>query len=129
MTTQSAAPNQFDLKGHDVHVTYSTTSFAGQPQFGYQGAHGEHTLTGEQIRTQQSELGTLISVTLVPSADATSVTLTILLPSFNLAGHNEQSFKTLAIQTTHAGPDTVSTGARETYEVFHLHGTAQLVEP
>lgn len=128
MTTQNAAPNLFDLKGHEMHVAYSTTSFAGQPQFGYQGTHGAHSLTGEQIRTQQSELGTLISVTLVPSVDATRVTLTILIPSFNLAGQHEQSFKTLAIQTTHAGPDTVNTGARESYEVFHLHGTAQIVE-
>ena len=127
MTQQSTQPNQFDLRGHDVQVTYSSTSFSGQPQFGYQGTLGSHTAQGEQIRTQESELGTLISVTLVPSVDAQTVSLTVVLPSINLAGQQEQSFKTIAIQTTHAGPDIISIGARERYEVLHLHGTAKFV--
>jgi len=128
MTTQNEAANQFDLKGHGIHVTYSTTSLTGQPQFDYQGTHGEHTFTGEQIRTQQSELGTLVSVTLVPSIDSTRITLSILLPSFNMAGQSEQPFKTLAIQTTYAGAILVHAGARATYEVVHLHGTAHIIE-
>ncbi|HJT59633.1 MAG TPA: hypothetical protein VJ761_24200 [Ktedonobacteraceae bacterium] len=127
MTQQSAAPTLYELKGHDLHLTYSTTTITGQAQFEYQGALGAHTLNGNEIRTQESELGTLVSVTLVPTVDATSVTLTILIPSFNLGNQNEQSFKTLAIQATHAGPDTFQVGARESYEVFHVHGTAKLV--
>jgi hypothetical protein len=127
MTQQSSQPNQFDLSGHDMHITFSRTSFTGQPQFGYQGALGSHTVQGDQIRTQESELGTLVSVTLVPSVDAQTVSLTVVLPNINLAGQQEHSFKTIAIQTTHAGADTIGVGARESYEVFHLHGTAKLV--
>lgn len=127
MMQQSTQPNQFDLSGHGVQITFSSTSFAGQPLFGYQGALGSHTAQGDQIRTQESELGTLVSVTLVPSVDAQTVCFTVVLPSINLAGQEEQSFKTIAIQTTHAGPDTVRVGARERYEVFHLHGTAKFI--
>ena len=127
MTQTSPEPTLFELKGHDLHLTYSTTTMTGQPEFGYQGPLGSHTVTGTSIRRQESELGTLVSVTLVPSVDASSVTLTLLLPSINLGGQPEQSFKTLAIQATHAGPDTVQVGARESYEVFHMHGTARLV--
>lgn len=128
MTTQNETANRFDLHGHGIHVTYSTTSLTGQPQFDYQGTHGEHTFTGEQIRTEQSELGTLVSVTLVPSIDAIRITFSILIPTFNMAGQTEQPFKTLAIQMTYAGPGIIHTGARATYEVFHLHGTAHVVE-
>lgn len=126
MTQQSAEPTLFELKGHDLNLTYSTTNIAGQPQFQYQGALGSRALSGNEIRTQQSELGTLVSVTLVPTVDATYVTLTVLIPSFNMGGQNEQSFSTLAIQATHAGPDTFKIGARESYEVFHVHGTARV---
>ena len=127
MAQQSAEPTLYELEGHDLYLTYSTTSIAGQSQFGYQGALGARTWSGNEIRTQQSELGTLVSVTLVPTVDATSVTLTVLIPGFNMGGQNTQSFKTLAIQATHAGPDTFQVGARESYEVFHVHGTAQVV--
>jgi hypothetical protein len=127
MAQQNAEPTLYQLEGHDLHLTYSTTTIAGQPQFGYQGALGTRTLSGNEIRTQQSELGTLVSVTLVPTVDATSVTLTVLIPSFNMGDQNEQSFKTLAIQARHAGPDTVQVGARESYEVFHVHGRAKVV--
>ena len=127
MTQTSVQPNIFELKGHDLHLTYTSRSFTGQPEFGYQGPLGSHTMTGTGISRQESELGTLVSVTLAPSVDATTVTLTLLIPTFNMGGKNEQSFKTVAIQATHAGPDTVQVGARESYEAFHLHGTARLI--
>ena len=127
MTQTSIQPNIFELKGHDLHLTYTPRTFTGQPEFSYQGSLGSHTATGNSIGRQESELGTLVSVTLVPSVDATTVTLTLLIPTFNMGGQGEQSFKTVAIQTTHAGPDTIQVGARESYEVFHLHGTAKLV--
>ncbi len=127
MAQQGAEPTLYELKGHDLHLTYSTTTISGQPQLEYNGALGSRTLSGNEISTQQSELGTLVSVTLAPSLDATFTTLTILIPSVNMGGQNEQSFKTLAIQATHAGPDTFQIGARESYEVFHVHGTAKVV--
>ena len=130
MTQTSVEPTVFELKGHDLHLTYRTiTTFTSQPEFGYQGPLGSHIAKGNEIRKQASELGTLVSMTLMPTVDATYITLTLLIPSIKLGGQREQPIKTIAIQATHAGPDTFQVGARESYEVFHVHGTASLVLP
>ncbi len=65
---------------------------------------------------QESPLGPLVSVVLVPTIDAIAVTLTLLLPSINLAGQEEQDFETLAIKTTSYGM-LPREGARLTYEL------------
>ncbi len=100
MTQQDNQPNLFELSGYGVQITYSTTSIDGQPRFDYQGPYGPQenlSFTGSEIRTQQSELGTLVSVTLLRTVDAGNTVLTLLLPYVRLAGQNAQSFETLAI--------------------------------
>jgi hypothetical protein len=52
---------------------------------------------------QESPLGSLVSVVLLPTVDAIAVTLTLLLPPINLAGQDEQDFETVAIKTTSYG--------------------------
>jgi hypothetical protein len=46
-------PNLYQLSGHDVHVTYSRTSFTGQPQFVYQDRSQSKTFTGSQIEVDE----------------------------------------------------------------------------
>lgn len=70
--------------------------------------------------------GPHINVVLVPTVDATAVTLTLLLPPINLAGQDEQAFDTIAIKTTSYGI-LPRVGARLTYEAINLQGTAQNV--
>ncbi len=95
----------------------------------YQGPEGHFVYPsaspGRDMTTlEQSFLGQQVTVVLVPSVDGPSVTLTLLLPSMNMAGQHEQGFDTLAIKTTNSG--MLSTrGAQLTYEVIHLQGKAQ----
>ncbi|HEY6409625.1 MAG TPA: hypothetical protein VIY29_19370, partial [Ktedonobacteraceae bacterium] len=102
MTQQDNQPNLFELSGDGVQITYSTTSFDGKPHFDFQGPYGSQeslTFIGSDISTQQSVLGTLVSVSLVRTIDAGNTVLTLLLPYVRLAGQEAQSFETLAIIT------------------------------
>jgi hypothetical protein len=73
---------------------------------------------GEQIRTQENEIGRLVTVTLQAVEDGDSTLLTLLVPRVNLGDMGEQAIKTIAILTTErwsiAGPSLV-TGAVQSY--------------
>ena len=103
---------------------------SGGPRLEYQGPEGSFVFPDagpgrEHINVQQeSSLGPLVSVVLVPSIDAIALTLTLLLPPISLAGQDAQDFETVAIKTTSYGM-LPREGARLTYEVIDLQGTAQ----
>jgi hypothetical protein len=128
MAVEAAEPNLFELSYGDVQITFSTSSFAGPPQFSHSGPRGQHTFSGEEIRTLESELGTEVTVTLESIPDLRTVTLTLVLPAFRLPAENESAFQTVAVfttvSTTIAGPPP---GADRTYEVVQLDGVARLV--
>ena len=128
MIQQKPEPNLFEFVGNDVQISYTPAGPTGQAQFNYQSADGPRTYSGESITTQESVLGTLLTVNLSSSVDTNFVNLVLLLPYVNLAGETEQPFKTLAIITRSVGPFLPVPGARLKYEtVLHLHGTAKLV--
>jgi hypothetical protein len=129
MTQQDNQANLFELSGDGVQITYSTTSFDGKPHFDYQSPYGPQeslAFTGSEIRTQQSELGTLVSVSLLRTIDAGNTVLTLLLPFVRLTGQNAQSFETLAIITKTYGI-LPHQGAQPTYQVVSLSGSAKMV--
>lgn len=133
-TNQKNEPNQFVLQGieskyKDVQISYSTTSITGKPIFSYKDSKGSHSFTGDKIRTQQTEIGTMVTVTLESIPDLRVTTLTLLVPKINLDSSTTE-FKTIAIQTTSkttiAGEKLVK-GAVESYEVINLKGTAKSI--
>jgi hypothetical protein len=129
MTQQDNQANLFELSGDGAQITYSTTSFDGKPHFDYQGPYGPQeslAFTGSEIRTQQSELGTLVSVSLLRTIDAGATVLTLLLPFVRLTGQGAQAFETLAIITQTFGI-LPHQGAQPTYQVVNLSGSAQMV--
>lgn len=126
------APNRFVLVQQDATITYDTTAFDGQPHLSYQALQDSNarTFIGAEIRSQQSEIGTLVTVTLETIPDARTTLLTILLPTINLDEATEQPFTTVGIITTEqssiAGPQLVS-GAVQDYQIMQFEGTAQFV--
>jgi hypothetical protein len=71
--------NLFELGNYTTQVTYSSTSFTGQPQFNYRDAANNRTFVGEEISFRETEIGQLITVTLESgAADAPPVTFTLL---------------------------------------------------
>src|SRR5205085_8879614 len=97
---QQEQPNHFQLTGHHTHITYDTTSISGQPQFYYTSGSHSQSFSGNEIRSEASELGTLVSVTIHRTVDTGSTTLTLIVPHVNLV-NNESYIKTEAIITAH----------------------------
>jgi YVTN family beta-propeller protein len=127
-------PNLFELNGvgqhKDVCISYSTTSFSSVPIFHYKDSKGDYNFMGnDEIRTQKTEIGTMVTVTLEYAPDLYVETLTLLVPDINLHG-SPREFKTIAIRTTSktnfAGESAVE-GAVQSYEVIDLNGTAKHV--
>lgn len=123
-------PNLYELSYGDVGLTYSTTSIDGSPRFNFREAERNLNFSGEQIRTQATELGTEVTVTLEVIPDLRTVTLTLLVPAINLGNETEVGFATAAIETTNhttiGGPRLI-TGPLQTYRVIPLEGTAKNV--
>jgi hypothetical protein len=126
MTQQENVPNLFELSGKDLQITYSTSGFDGKPHLTYQDSEGERTFTGDEIRTQDLEIGLLVTVTLHIQVDVGGTKLSLLLPKVRLLAETEQPLKALAIKTQSTG-NLVRAGATESYHTISLKGTAKLV--
>src|SRR5947209_4211298 len=118
-------PNFYELSGDGIQVTYSTTSFEGQPHFNYHDANGSKSFVGEQIRTVETEIGTLVSVTIHLTVDAGSTSFSILIPHVNLRIGTSVAITTYGITTFHkfsifGAPN----GQAETYTAHSMQGIA-----
>jgi len=133
------SPNRFVLQSNDgkTKVEYETTSFVGQPVLNLtQGPGGPiRHFAGSQIRTRNTEIGTLVSVTTQMTVDTGSTSFSVLIPPVTLTSVSDQkTISTEAIVTRHTGPNSVPiTGVHETYQFIPLSGQASfvfaLVEP
>jgi hypothetical protein len=122
-------PNLFELRGAGTAVTFSTSSFNGQPLLTYRDRKHNLTFQGDEIRQFDSEMGLQVTVTIEEVPDLHGVTFTLLLPRINLEGA-EIPFRTKAIITTHrtsiGGPDLVK-GVLQTYIIRELVGKGRFV--
>ena len=133
------APNRFVLQSSDgtTKVVYETTSFAGQPTLDLTQPPGHpiRHFAGSQIRSLNTEIGTLVSVTTQMTVDTGSTSFSVLIPAVTLSSTSDhKTISTEAIITHHTGPNSVPiTGVHETYQFIPLTGEASfvfaLVEP
>jgi hypothetical protein len=127
-------PNFWTLSGDGVHVRYSTDApIFGGTHFTYDDGQRALTFSGSEVRSVEvQDLGTLVSVTIIPSVDADSTTFTVLLPRVNIVLQgpiSSASVVTNGIRTVHVGPfgPPFGHGQQEFYTVFSLSGTASHV--
>jgi hypothetical protein len=128
---EGAPPNHFALAGEETQITYDASTDAGEPQLIYDGPYGSQSIAGDELRTEESALGRLVTAHLGAFPDQGDLWLTLLLPRFTPMTSDDAAapVKTLAILkwgiSTIAGPPR--TGALDEYRVVPLAGTAQLV--
>jgi hypothetical protein len=122
-------PNLYDLHGYQLHITYSTTSIDGKPRFQYQDQFQTLQFSGDQIRTVDSEIGTLVTVTIRLTPDLGSTSFTLLVPQVNLNQSLQSQITTFGITTLHrfSIAPQLDLGQTEHYTVVELSGTAALV--
>ena len=123
-------PTLYELSGNGIHVTYSTSSFQGQPQFHYHDAFQVKNFTGNQIQTVDTVLGKLVTVFLIQTPDSGSTTFTLLVPNVNLVPPSRMAdIRTDGVTTLHKFTIFKPPhGQTEFYTVHQLHGTARFVE-
>jgi hypothetical protein len=127
-----AEANVFEMTGDGVQISYSARGpFIDQPglkpTLTYQDQDQNLTFSGDQLRAQQSEMGTLVSVTLKTSVDAGATILTLLVPTVIVEEvMADQPFETYAIVTQTFGI-LPGVGARQVYDVLELDGVARLI--
>ena len=127
---RKATANLFEVSGGATSITYSTTTITGKPSFHYQDANRDVTVDGPDIRTKRTELGTLVTVDVDVVNDGPTTSVTLLVPTVNLADATERKLRTVAIVTTSAntigGPGLV-VGQVQSYKSVTLRGTARAV--
>lgn len=126
---QKITPNQYDLKGPGVSISYSTSSLVGRPQLSFKKGRQTLTFTGDEIGVSATQIGTLVTVTIAAVVDRDSTTFSFLLPAVQLSTpSSKQSFRTIGLTTVHkttiAGPPK---GVQQTYKAVALTGSARQV--
>jgi hypothetical protein len=123
------AANMFSLAGGGLHVSYSTSGIDGKPHFSYQDPSRSLSFSGDEIRTMEGDLATVVSVTIVRTVDAGSTSFSLLVPHVNVAPGGSVSIHTDGITTHHAFSivPAFNRGQRDFYHVTALQGTASNV--
>jgi hypothetical protein len=129
MTSTKDTPNLYQLRGHGLHVTYSTSSIDGRPRLSYQDTHQMHSFVGNEIRLDPSEVGTLVTVTLQNVPDLGSTTFTLLIPRVRLSDMNSAQITTTAITTLNRSSiaPVLDEGQTQLYRTHRLTGMARSV--
>ncbi len=127
--TNTTQPNIYQLQGQQLHIVYSISGIDSQPHFDYQDASQTLHFKGDEIRTIELEIGTLVTITIQLTVDAGSTSFSLLLPRVNLEQNQQANITTTGITTSHRGSfaPQLSKGQNEFYTVTCLDGTAQFV--
>ncbi|MEH2135656.1 hypothetical protein [Nostoc sp.] len=119
----------YNSKGDKVSINYSTSSITGKPLFSYQDRKQTLNFQGDEIRTVETEIGTLVTVTIKKTVDTGSTTFSLLIPHINLGYDNEVKIVTDGITTLNrfSTIPQFNQGQKQIYTIIHLKGTAQAV--
>ena len=124
--------NAYDLESsRGLRVSYSASSFGGVPLFHYDDGTRELSFRDDELRTEKTSIGTLITVRLKDTPDLEGIDFTLVVPRVNVDDSREGPVKTFGFwtrqRTTIGGPDLVD-GQVESYRTVRLAGTAQYLD-
>jgi hypothetical protein len=120
-------PNLYQLSGKHLNITYSTSGIDGKPHFSYQDLQQALNFTGDQIRSVETEIGTLVTVTIRMTVDTGGTSFSLLLPRVNIPGEQSVPIQTIGITTLHRFSVLPINGQLDFYTVTNLHGSAARV--
>ncbi len=119
-------PAAFILQGGDLHIIFSPFGSDGQPHLEYRDSSQTLTFAEDQIRTLDTEIGTLVTVTIQLVPDVGNTSFTLVVPRVNLQSHETQ-ISTFGVTTHNRTPFILVPvqGQTQTYRVKELHGVVQ----
>ena len=119
-----AQANQFTLKGHHIEVEYTIGATPGIPVLHYKDASVSLNFTQADIRTDQTALGSLVSIRLKSSIDTGGTIFAFFLSNIDVPNGQTADFTTVAIREEFSGPNSVP-HRPTTWQSFVMHGTAK----
>jgi hypothetical protein len=126
---QKIVPNQFELVGPGIQITYSTSSISGKPLLSFKQGRKQIDFTGKGIDVLDTMIGALVTVTIASTPDLSSTTFSFVSPSIELAKESaRQAFRTFGVTTVRkTSIGGAVKGVQQTYKVVQLRGSAQRV--
>jgi hypothetical protein len=117
-------PQQFILKGHHIEVKYTIGITPGLIALTYKDGSASHDFKTDEITTEKTRLGSLISVALVKSVDVGGTNFGFFLP--DVPAGQAFDFTTTAVREEFSGPNSVPHRAT-IWHCFPMHGTVKEV--
>lgn len=122
-------PNLYQVHGSGLQITYATSGIDGKAHLQYHDSAQTLQFSGDEIRTVEAEIGTLVTVTIRMTVDTGSTSFTLVIPQVNLDSSNHVNIHTFGITTVHRFSviPAFNHGQTELYTVSQLSGTAAFV--
>ena len=120
------AANKFVLKGSGIEVDYTVGANPAFPALVYKDGAFQKTFKPNQIATENTGLGELVSVPLIISIDTRGERFGFFLPFIDVARGQTANFNSIGVYETFSGPDSVPRRP-STWRCIEMSGTAQSV--
>lgn len=118
--------NKFVLKGSGVEVDYTIGANPAFPALVYTDGAFQKKFKPNEILTDNTGLGELVSVALILTIDTGGERFGFFLPFIDVARGQTAHFHTIGVFETFSGPDSVPRRP-STWRCIEMHGTAQSV--
>jgi hypothetical protein len=118
--------NRFVLKHHHIEVDYTIGITPGLPALIYKDGPNVKNFQANEITTDETGLGSLVSVSLVKSIDAGGERFGFFLPQLDVPSGQTEKFTTAGVYEEFSGPDSIPRRP-PSWSCIELHGTAQTV--
>jgi hypothetical protein len=116
--------NKYLLHGNGIQVEYVVGANPSFAALTFTEGATNKSFTPAQINTDQTGLGTLLSVPLVQTIDAGGTRFGLFLPEVQTALGQKVPVSTIGMFEMFSGPDSVPHRAT-TWQSVHLHGVAE----
>ena len=118
--------NKFVLKGSGVEVDYTIGANPAFPALVYTDGAFQKKFNPNQILTDDTGLGELVSVALISTIDTGGERFGFFLPFINITHSQTVQFHTIGVFETFSGPDSVPRRP-STWRCIEMTGRAQSV--
>jgi hypothetical protein len=121
--------NFFELSHGRSTISYTASNIAGQPVVTYNNGSVTRSFTGDEVRREQTALGTLVTVTLEVIFDGPTHLLTLVLPEVLVRAEPEKVSVPVIFHTVEGSiaGRPLNPGPVQTYKVEIFSGTASFV--
>jgi hypothetical protein len=118
--------NRFVLKHHKIEVDYTIGITPGLPALIYKDGPEEKTFKSSEITTDNTGLGSLVSVSLLRTIDTGGERFGFFLPQLDVPSGQTEKFSTVGVYEKFSGPDSIPR-VPPSWNCIEFHGTAQTV--